>query len=288
MAQHRQADDVVGRAALGQLDAAHARRIAPGEDAQLVVGGLEADAAAQPGGQQHVVALAQGGHADQLVALVELHGDQAGGTDVAEVRQAVAPDIARPCGEDQMQAVPQRFVLRQRQHGGDGVLAQIGQQVDQRLALPRGPALWQFPDFFPVGFAAGGEEQHPLMSVAVEAAGDDVVAARAGGRASAAAAVLLAEGLQRGALDVAVAGDGHHHLAGLDQAFVVLVGVGVGDGGHPGGGDFGAHAGQFGLHDVHALWPAGDDGEQVGDLGRDLAHFLVDLLTFQPGQAREP
>ena len=53
-----------------------------------------------------------------------------------------------------------------------------------------------------------------------------------GAGAPAPAAVLRAERLQRGALDEAVAGDGDHHLARLDQAFVVLVGQRVDDVGH--------------------------------------------------------
>ncbi len=56
-------------------------------------------------------------------------------------------------------------------------------------------------------------------------------------RAPAPAAVLRAERLQRRALDEAVARDGDHHLARLDQAFVVLIGSDILDVGHARRGD---------------------------------------------------
>ena len=142
MAQDGQAHDLI---LLQQLDAAHAGTIATGEHANRFVGELEADAAAFAGCQQRVVALPACCHTDQLVALIQLHRDQAGGADVAEIGQAVAADVAGHGGEHEMQALPQGFVLRQRQHRGDFVRTQFGQHVHQRAALRRRAGLRQLP-----------------------------------------------------------------------------------------------------------------------------------------------
>ena len=71
--------------------------------------------------------------------------------------------------------------------------------------------------FYPVfAIARVAERGEPLMGMRVEAAGDDIVAADRCPGAATPAAVLRAEGFQRGALDEAVARDGHHHLAGAE------------------------------------------------------------------------
>ena len=86
MAQHGEAHHLVPALALGEPDAADTGTVATGEHADIVLGGLEADAAAGAGGEEDIVALAQSGDADQVIALVEFHGDEAGGAHVAEIR----------------------------------------------------------------------------------------------------------------------------------------------------------------------------------------------------------
>ena len=92
--------------------------------------------------------------------------------------------------------------------------------------------------------------------------------------APAPAAVLRAERLQRGALDEAVAGDGHHHLARLDQAFVVLIGQRLDDVGHARRGELLARLHQFLAHHFHAPRMRAEDVQQLADLGRDLVQVL--------------
>ena len=65
---------------------------------------------------------------DDVVALVELHGDLAGAVDVDEVRQLVAAHAAARRGEHHVELVPVVLVLGQRHDGGDA------------LALPRAAA----------------------------------------------------------------------------------------------------------------------------------------------------
>ena len=66
--------------------------------------------------------------------LVQLHGDLAGAVDLHEVRQLVAPDIARARSEHDVVLIPARLVLRQRQDRGDRLVLLQRQQVDERLA----------------------------------------------------------------------------------------------------------------------------------------------------------
>ena len=219
MAQYAQRNHLVTGL---QADAAHARTVPPAEDAH-VVGDLEPDTASKFGSQEQIVRLPAGGDADQMIAFVQLHRNQPGSTHVAEIAELVAPHAAAGGAKNQMEIFPQRLVLRQRQYSGDGVLTEVGQQVHERPALRRRTRFRQPPNLFAIGLAAAAEEQHPLVGVGVEAADHDVVAPRARRRPAAPAAVLLAERFQRCALDEPVAGNGHYHLPGLDQAFIVLV-----------------------------------------------------------------
>ena len=242
MAQHGQADHFVR---LAQPDAADPRTVPSGEHPQAIFGDLEAQAAAKLGGQEYVIRVPAGRHADQPVAVIQLHRDDAAGADAAEIRQLVAPHGAAGGGEHQVQVFPQAFILRQRQHGGDLVATKLRQQVDHSPALGGGGRFRQAPDLFPERFAAAAEEQHPLMGMRIEAAGHHIVPAGAGAGTAPAAAVLLAEDVECGALDEPVPGDGHHHLARFDKALIVLVRHRIHNGGHAGGGDLGPHLHQL-------------------------------------------
>ena len=187
-----------------------------------------------------------------------------------------------------MQTLPQTLVLRQRQHRGDGVAAQLRQQVDQRPSLRGRARLGQPPDLLAIGLASGREEQHPLMCMGVERARDDVVAAPPRRRAPAPAAILRAKDIQRRTLDESVAGDGDHHLSRLDHALVGLVAGHVGDLGRPRHRDLRTHHQQLVPHDFEPPRPADDDLQQIVDLYRHLVELVLDLLTLQPSQALQP
>ena len=120
MAQHGQADHLV---ALHQPDAAHAGAVAPGEHPQHVVGHLEADAAALarwPAARRRPRGRSRRRSAGRPRRASWRSGRRRGH---CRSRTAVAPDVARRGGEDEMQALPQALILRQRQHGGDRVAA---------------------------------------------------------------------------------------------------------------------------------------------------------------------
>ena len=81
-------------------------------------------------------------HVDDVLALVELHRDDAGAADVDEVRQLVAPDVAAGGGEHHVEGCPSRFILGQRHDGGDALALLQRQDIDQRLAArPFGAAI---------------------------------------------------------------------------------------------------------------------------------------------------
>ena len=105
--------------------------------------------------------------------------------------------------------------------------------------------------------------------------------------AALAAARLGSEGFERGALDVAAERHGHDHLLALDQV-LVLDPV-------PGGGDLGDSRGCIGLGDLVELGahhrielgPVGEDLEQAGDRGGELAKLSGDLVAAQCGEAMQ-
>jgi len=72
-------------------------------------------------------------YADQPVTFVELHRDQTNRTDIAEIRKPVAAYVALSGGEHQVQALPQRLILRQRQHCRNRVGTELGQKVKRYL-----------------------------------------------------------------------------------------------------------------------------------------------------------
>ena len=77
-----------------------------------------------------------GGDANDAVAFHQLHGNLAALVDLGEIRELVAPHIARAGGEHDIQFFPLAFIFRQRQDGGDALppLGQ-GQQIYHCLAL---------------------------------------------------------------------------------------------------------------------------------------------------------
>ena len=285
MVEHHQRDHPV---IAQQTNAAHPGGVAPGEDAQRFRLGHEPDALACPRRQEDVIALAAGRDPDQLVALIELHRDEAHGADVAEIRQLVAPHPSLHRGEHEVKVFPERFVLRQRQHGGDALALMQLQKLTQRAALAVRTAFRQLPDLAAEGHAAAGEEQHPLVGVSDEAAHHHIALTRRGGAAAAATAILCPEGVERRALHIAVARDGDDHGAGLDQAFVVQIGRGVVDTRQSRRRDLRAHRQQLVANNLHAARAAAQNVQQVADLVADFAQLGGDLVAFQPGQALQP
>jgi hypothetical protein len=134
MADDRHRDDAVAAA---ERDAAHADRVAAGEDAHVIDG--EADALAERRRQQHVVMLRAGLDAEDLVALFfELHGDLAVAVDLDEVAELVAAHRAARRREHDVEVFPRRLVLGQRHDGGDALAGLSGSMLISALPLDCG------------------------------------------------------------------------------------------------------------------------------------------------------
>ena len=57
----------------------------------------------------------------EMVAFLQLHGDDAAGAHVTEIGKLVAAHGTGGCGEHGIQIFPCRFIFRQMQRGGDGL-----------------------------------------------------------------------------------------------------------------------------------------------------------------------
>ena len=183
MAQHGHGDDAV---AFLQPDAAHTDGFASREHAH--VSDSKANGLAASRGEQDIIRLRADAHADQPVALFQLHGDLAVRLHVDEVAQFIAADVAARGREHDLAVGPGGFILRQRHDGGDRLAFLQRQQVDQRLAARLRVAERQAIDLRLVDHAAGREEQHRRQGVRNEHLAHEVLVARRHARAAASTA----------------------------------------------------------------------------------------------------
>ncbi len=268
--------------ALLERDAAHADRIAAGEDAHLRH--READALPLRGGEDHVVVLRAGLDGEDALPLPELHGDDAGAADVDEIGELVAAHRAAGRGEHHVELVPARLVLRQRHDRGDALALFERQEVDQRLAARLRRGKRQPPDLQLVDLAARGEEQHRRVGVRHEELGDEILLARRHAGAALAAAMLRPVLGKRHALDVAGMADGDDHVLALDQVFVFELRPAFGDLGPARRRELVAHRLQLVLHDRLDARARREDVEVVADLRGELLQLLGDLVAAERGQ----
>ena len=272
--------------AFGQTDAAHAGGVAAGEHPDLFR--CKANAAAKRGGQQDVVdGGVAGADADDLVALVELHGDLAVAAYVHEVRQLVAAYATRSGGEHHVELIPGRLVLGQRQDRGDALAGLDGQEVDPGLAARGRRAHRQAPDLQLVDLAARREEQHRGVGVGGEDAGHRILFLGGHPRAAFAAAVLGPVDRQRRALHIAAVGDGDDHVLAGDQVLVLDVGIAFDDLRAARHGEGLADLHQLGADDGHDGLPRRQQGEVAGDRVSQGAGFAEDFVAPQAGEARQ-
>ena len=204
------------------------------------------------GAQDHLVAGLGAGHADELVPLVEAQGDDPAAQGPPERRQLGLLD--RAAAGDHQQALVLAELADRDQAGDLLPLAEL-QQVDDRPAA-RGPGGHrQVVDLQPVDLAVVGEEEDVVVRQGDEHVLEEVAFLGVRGGDPPAAAVLGAVGAGREPLDVAVVGDGHHHVLLADQGLLVVVAqLLVGD---------------------HAA-------PRVGVLGLQLAHVGADQVEDQP------
>ena len=161
------------------------------------------------------------------------------------------------------------------------------QQVGHVLAAGCAGCLRQFVCLEAVHATVVGEEQDPIVRGADEEVAHHVVLLEFGAAHAFAAALLVAVGVNLGALRVARGGDGHHNVFAGDEVFL----------GHIAGSshDLGAAIVAVLIHDFFefvahngtlALW-AGENIFQVGDDFFNLCQFINDFLAFQGGETAQ-
>ena len=180
-----------------------------------------------------------------------------------------------------------RGEVAHRHAGGHALALAQRQEVHHGLALGLAPALGDLVDLEPVHLAEVGEEQQVGVGGGDEQVLDDVLLLRLHPGHALAAPPLASVGLHVGALDVAGARDGDHHL---------LVGQQVLDGQLGGlGQDLRAppvavlllDGQQLVPDEPHQLGLGGQDALQLLDELQDLLVLLDDLLALEGGQPSE-
>ena len=130
----------------------------------------------------------------------------------------------------------------------------------------------------------GREEQHRRMGRGHEQFGDRVLVLGRHAGAALAAATLCAEGVERGALDIAAMGDGHDHLGAFHQIFVLEAIPGSGDFGEARRGKFVANLFQLFAHHCVEFGAVRQYGEIFLDRGSQFLQFISNFLATECGQ----
>ena len=232
---------------------------------------------------QHDVAAAVGQlDADQVIALVQRHGDDAGLARVGEIGERRLLDRAHDGRHEDVLVVGE---FLDRQHGIDPFAFFQREEIDDRLAAADPAALRRFVNLEPVAAAAVGEAQDVIVRVGDEQLVDEILVLDRRRLLAAPAAPLGAVIGQRLGLDVAAVRERHHHVLRRDEVFdteflrvqhdfgTALVAELVADGR------------QFADDDFGDALRTGQDVEQVEDLGHHVLVFADDLVLLETGQA---
>ncbi len=284
---HQHRDHVLARL---EHHAAHAARVAAHRPHVVLV---EAHRLAAVGEQHHVVVAVGQCRADQVVAGVEVDGDDAGLARVGKLVERGLLDRAERSRHEHIVVGREAAELAgQRQHDGDLLARLQREHVDDGLAAAGARALRHFPDLDPVDAAAVAEAQDPVVRVGDEELVDPVVLLGLRGLLAAPAALLCAVLGQRLALDVAGMAERDDHIGRRDQVLgaellhVVL--DHAAPRAEPGQAVLLAQRDQFVADDRRHALGAGEDVEQVGDLRHDLLVLADDLVLLEAGQALQP
>ena len=204
-----------------QPDTANTGAGPPAEHANSI--DSKSDCLAVTGCQKHVVIFAAWPHTDQLIPIIELHGNFAVAHDIGEVAQPVAPDIARCGGEHDMQRIPAGLVIRHRHDRIDCLIQFNRQDIHHRLAKRLRCRLGQAIAFQLIDHTTRGEEQNRRMRVCNKQLRDEIlITGFHAGPAFATTTLGTIDG-QRYALDITAMADRHHHVFLLDQILIILI-----------------------------------------------------------------
>ena len=242
-------------------------------------------------GKQHHVVLAIGERsADQVVAVIQVDGNDAALARVAEFVQRGLLHGAHAGGHEHV-AVGREgaHVASERQHHVDFFTVLQREHVDDGAATRSARAGGHFPHLEPIQAAPVGEAQDVVVRVRDEELVDPVVFLRGCGLLAAPAALLRAVFAQGLALDVAGVAERDHHVGGGDQVFGGEVLRAVFH--HAAAGaqlvlaEFLLDGGEFVANDDRYTLGLGQDVEQVFDDRHDFLVLGHDLVLLQAGQA---
>mmetsp|Transcript_70446 Transcript_70446/g.165983 ORF Transcript_70446/g.165983 Transcript_70446/m.165983 type:complete len:904 (-) Transcript_70446:3267-5978(-) len=268
----------------------HAAHTAGGAAHRAHIVFVEANGLATVAEQHHVVVAIGQRRADQVIALIQVNGNDAGLAGVAEVLQRGLLHRAHGRShEDEVILREAAELAGEWQHDGDLLAGLQREHVDDGLAARRARALRHLPDLEPIDAAAVGEAQDPIVGVGDEELVDPVVIFGGRGLLAAAAAALGAVLAERLALDVAGVRERHDHVGRRDQILgPEFLGVVLDDAAPStqlGLAEFGLQLGQLVTDDGRHARRRGQDVEQIGDLGHHVLVLANDLVLLQPGQA---
>ena len=267
-----------------QAHARHARRVPAHRPNVLLV---EAHGLAEPRHHQDVVGAVRQSHADQLVALAHLQGDDPVGLQRRVVLEELRLlDHALAGREEQ---VLRLAVVAGRDHGADRLLLPERQQVDDRAALRLARAQRQLVDLQPVDLADVREEQDEVVRRGHEQVLDVVLVLHLHPHHADAAAALLAVRGDGQALDVARACDRDDHVLLGDHVLQLERVLAHHDLGAP---VVGACVHLLDLEQLLAnervdAGRVAQDRAQLGDPFLEVGVLGLDLLAREAGQSRE-
>src|SRR4051794_906541 len=274
--QHVHLDDVI---AFAKRDAFHAGGAAAhGADAVFI----EADGHAVVRADEDLIVPLRQADGVEIVAFVDVDGDDAGGANVRKRRQLRLLDLAGARDHDHVLRVVEIADGEQR---ANALILLDSQQVDDRLPARVRRNLGDLVHLDPVQASAVSEDEDVRMRAGDEEVLDDVLFLRLHADAAFAAAALRAIQRQRRALDVAAARHGDDH---------VLVGDHVLDGDVAGlRHDLGAAFVAVRFLDLAQLGADDAEDERLGTedfakaADRRLHLFVLghDLLALQTGEA---
>ena len=225
--------------------------------------------------------------ADELVGVLavlvghEAHGDQAALARGIVLGQRGLLDLAGTGGEHQILG---HLVVRDGQHGLDGLIRRELQQVGHVLALGVARALGQLVGLDAVHAALVREEQQPVVRGGQEEVIHHVVLAQLGALDALAAAVLGAVFVGLGALNEAGVGHGDHHVLFGDQVFDVHLAGERQDLGAAVVAVLGDDLVELVADDLALAFRLGEDVDVVGDLALQFLMLGHDLVAVHAGQ----
>ncbi|MNY04315.1 hypothetical protein D3C86_1369840 [compost metagenome] len=228
-----------------------------------------------------MLAIGHGG-TDQEIALVQVHGDDAGLARVRELGQRGLLDRAARGGhEDEVLGVE----LAHRQDHIDLLAIGEREHVNDRTATRVARPLRHFVHFEPVQPATVGEAQDVVVRVGHEQRVDPVVFL--GGRSQLAAPATLLRAVlgDRLTLHIAAVRERDDHVLRRNQILGVEFGRVQFDGGAALVAEFGADGAKFVGDDGRNAFRTRQDVQQVCDHRHHFAVFLDDLVLLQAGEA---